>query len=112
MREALEGVYMENKAKEIHVKIVIDNLEEIKKEIEELENHTRSSKEDIEIEKIKKDLNNARMHMKRLILSERTSKNKFYSFAYLESVIRIAYILGRKCATKDLNKRNKENTMS
>ncbi len=36
MCKTLEGEHMENKVQEIHVKIVIDNLDEIKKQIEEL----------------------------------------------------------------------------
>lgn len=121
---------MENKTKEIHVKIVIDNLEEIKKEIEELGKvvsdvkvNVEPSKEDesvkinivkaSDISEIDNTLKVLCRSMKRRINSScPDEKSKFILSFYLDRIICTASALGVMCATKDLNKRDKDKTMS
>ena len=126
---------MENKTKEIHVKIVIDNLEEIKKEIEELGRvasgkaipgeklNVKALKEDesvkinvvraSDISKIDNNLKALCRCMKRRINSSCPDKeSKFILSFYLDRIICAANALDVMCATKDLNKRDKDKTMS
>lgn len=119
---------MENKTKEIHVKIVIDNLEEIKKEIEglgkavsDVKVNVKSTKEDesvkinvvraSDISKIDNNLKYLRQCMKRRINSScPDEESKFILSFYLDRIICAANTLGVMCATKDLNKRDKGKT--
>lgn len=126
---------MENKTKEVHVKIVIDNLEEIKKEIEELGRvasgkaipdvkvNVEPSKEDESVKinvvrasdiiKIDDNLKVLCRRMKRRINSScLDEESKFFLSFYLDRIICTANALGVMCATKDLNKRDKDKTMS
>lgn len=124
---------MENKTKEVHVKIVIDNLEEIKKAIEELGRvasgkaipgeklNVKALKEDesvkinvvraSDISKIDDNLKALRQCMKRRINSScPDEESKFILSFYLDRIICAANALGVMCATKDLNKRDKGKT--
>ena len=126
---------MENKTKEVHVKIVIDNLEEIKKEIEELGRvasgkaildvkvNVEPSKEDESVKinvvrasdiiKIDNNLKALCRCMKRRINSScPDEESKFILSFYLDRIICTANALGVMCATNDLNKRNKDKMMS
>lgn len=124
---------MENKTKEVHVKIVIDNLEEIKKEIEELGRvasekaipdvkvNVEPSKEDESVKinvvrasdiiKIDNNLKVLCRRMKRRINSSCSDEeSKFFLSFYLDRIICTANALGVMCATNDLNKRDKDKT--
>lgn len=126
---------MENKTKEIHVKIVIDNLEEIKKEIEELGRvasgkaipgeklNVKASKEyesvkinvvrasDIAI--LDNQVKSLHQLMKKKINSSCVDEeSKFILSLFLDRIIVAANTLGVACALNDLNKRNKDKMMS
>lgn len=126
---------MENKTKEIHVKIVIDNLEEIKKEIEELGRvasgkaipgeklNVKASKEyesvkinvvrasDIAI--LDNQVKSLHQLMKKKINSSCVDEeSKFILSLFLDRIICAANALGVMCATKNLNKRDKDKMMS
>ncbi len=121
---------MENKTKEVHVKIVIDNLEEIKKEIEELGKvvsdakvNVKASKEDesvkinivrgSDIARIDNNLKALKRCMQRRINSScQDEESKFFLSLYLDRIIIAANTLGVMCAMKDLNKRDKDKIMN
>lgn len=126
---------MENKTKEIHVKIVIDNLEEIKKEIEELGRvasgkampgeklNVKASKEyesvkinivkASDIAKLDDQVKSLHQYMNKKINSScLDEKSKFMLSLSIDRIICAANALGVMCATKNLNKRNKDKMMS
>lgn len=125
---------MENKTKEIHVKIVIDNLEEIKKEIEELGRvasgkampgeklNVKASKEyesvkinvvrASDIARLDNQVKSLNQLMKKKINSSCVDEeSKFILSLYLDRIIVAANALGAACALNDLNKRNKDKMM-
>ncbi len=121
---------MENKIKEVHVKIVIDNLEEIKKEIRGLGKlvsdakvNVKASKEDesvkinivksSDIAKLDNQVKTLHQCMNKKIKSScLDEESKFFLSLYLDRIVIAANTLGVMCAMKDLNKRDKDKTMN
>ena len=121
---------MENKTKEIHVKIVIDNLEEIKKEIRglgklvsDVKVNVKASKEDesvkinivkaSDIAKLDDQVKSLHQYMNKKINSScLDEESKFMLSLSIDRIICAANALGVMCATKSLNKRNKDKMMS
>lgn len=119
---------MENNTKEIHVKIVIDNLEEIKKEIEglgkavsDVKVNVKSTKEDesvkinvvraSDIARLDNQVKSLNQLMKKKINSSCVDEeSKFILSLSLDRIIVAANTLGVACALNDLNRRDKDKT--